>query len=405
MPEPTMLSVEEARSIIVASCQPGTPKSVPLNAGALGLTLAEEIHSDIDSPPFDKAMMDGYAIAAANLSTNEAIFEIVDEIHAGQTASHAVSTGQAARIMTGAPMPPGSDAVVMIERAREANANHIVLDVQGTRPGTNVLTQGTEMRQGDLVLSVGAILRPQELGLLASVGRASARVYPRPTLAVLATGDELVPAGQALGPSQIRNSNGPMLVGQSFRAGALVHELGIAADRLDSLTSLMQQGLQQDILILSGGVSAGKRDLVPDALTQCGVLARFHKVHMRPGKPLFFGVRGGTLVFGLPGNPVSSFVCFELFVRLAIMRMMGHKDDASRRALARLDEPFHHDHERPTFFPAVVEERQAGLWTRPGGWFGSADLRAMTRANALLVVPPGSAHWERGTEVAVIRLD
>jgi molybdopterin molybdotransferase len=400
-----MLSVDEARGIILASGRPGTPESVLLNTGALGLTLAEDIHSDIDSPPFDKAMMDGYAIAAASLSSNEALFEIVDEIHAGETPKHAVSAGQAARIMTGAPMPAGTDAVVMIERAREASATRVVLLVEGTRPGTNVLARGTEMRRGDLVLSVGTKLRPQELGLLASVGRASARVYPRPTIAVLATGDELVPAGEALGPGQIRNSNGPMLLAQATRAGALVHELGIAADRLESLTSLVQQGLEKDILILSGGVSAGKRDLVPDVLKQCGVEARFHKIHMRPGKPLFFGVRGGTPVFGLPGNPVSSFVCFELFVRPAITRLLGRPDDGSRDTLARMDEPFDHENERPTFFPAVVLERHAEVWARPAGWFGSADLRALTRANALLVVPPGSTHWERGTEVALIRLD
>jgi molybdopterin molybdotransferase len=400
-----MLSVEEAQAIIVASCQSGEPRSVSLNAGALGLTLAEEIESDVDSPPFDKAMMDGYAIVAANLSSAEGFFEIVDEIHAGQTPRHPVSTGQAARIMTGAPMPTGADAVVMIERTKETDGNRVLLDVAGVRPGTNVLHRGTEMRGGDTVLSRGTVLRPQELGILASVGRASVRAHRRVTVAVLATGDELVPAGQALGPGQIRNSNGPMLLAQAARSGAQVDELGIAADRLESLTSRIGEGLKKDILLLSGGVSAGKRDLVPDALKESGVEARFHKVHMRPGKPLFFGVKGGTLVFGLPGNPVSSFVCFELFVRLAIMRMMGRPDDGSHRALARLDEPFDHDNERPTFFPATVEERHAELWVRPGGWFGSADLLALSRANALLVVPPGTTHWERGTEVAVIRLD
>jgi molybdopterin molybdotransferase len=399
-----MLSVEEARDIILASCQPGAPQSVPLNAVALGLTLAEEIHSDLDSPPFDKAMMDGYAIVAANLSSGEGLFEIVDEIHAGQTPRHAVSTGHAARIMTGAPMPAGADAVVMIERTKEASANRVLLDVREVRPGTNVLKRGTEMRRGDLVLSGGTILRPQELGVLASLGRASARAHARVTVAVLATGDELVPAGQAPGPGQIRNSNGPMLLAQAARSGAHVHELGIAADRMESLISLIGEGLKKDILLLSGGVSAGKRDLVPDALKECGVEARFHKVHMRPGKPLFFGLGDGTLVFGLPGNPVSSFVCFELFVRMAIMRMMG-QGDASHQTLARLDGPFNHDNERPTFFPAMIEERHAELWVRPGGWFGSADLLALTRANALLVVPPGSTRWERGQEAAVIRLD
>jgi molybdopterin molybdotransferase len=367
MSERFMLSVEKARATILANCQPSPPKNIPPE---LGLILAEEIRSDADSPPFDKAMMDGYAIAAADLSASEGLFEVVDEIHAGETPRSAVSRGLAARIMTGAPMPAGADAVVMVERARDAALNQVSLDVREVRPGTNVLRQGTEMRRGEVVLTPGTILGPQELGLLASVGRAAAKIYPRPTVAVLATGDELVPAGQTLGPGQIRNSNGPMLVAQVARTGAVAHELGIAADRLDSLTSLIQEGLKKDVIILSGGVSAGKRDLVPEVLQQCGVVAHFHKVHMRPGKPLFFGVREGTLVFGLPGNPVSSFVCFELFVRLAIMRMMGYQDDASRRTLARLDGPFDHDNERPTFFPATIETRDAEWRVRPEAGLG-----------------------------------
>jgi molybdopterin molybdotransferase len=266
------------------------------------------------------------------------------------------------------------------------------------------------MRRGDTVLAAGAVLRPQEIGVLATVGRSAVRVVPAPSVAVLPTGDEVVDPPQEPGPGQIRNSNGPMLAAQSARAGGSPRCLGIARDRLDSLTPLIAEGLRADVLLLSGGVSAGKLDLVPEVLQKAGVRAIFHKIALKPGKPLFFGVcdrPGGsppTLVFGLPGNPVSSFVGFELFVRPALRRL-GGGEAGPATLTATLAEDFHYPTDRPTYHPARLEMTADGWRVRPVAWFGSPDLLGLTRADALLVLPPGDGAHRAGQGFAVVPLE
>src|SRR5262249_18044829 len=245
---------------------------------------------------------------------------------AGQTPHKPVRQGEAIRIMTGAPIPTGADAVIMVERTRLLNDQHIEIEDKPTRTGQNILPRGKEMRRGEAAVRGGTVLRPQHFGTLVSAGAATPSVYPAADVAILATGDELVDAHEIPGPGQIRNGNGPMLLAQVHRASGKPYLLGIARDRLDSLRPLITEGLRAPILVLSGGVSAGKLDLVPGVLQELGVQAHFHKVEMKPGKPIFFGTRDHTLVFGLPGNPVSSLVCFELFVRPALRRLMGHGD-------------------------------------------------------------------------------
>jgi molybdopterin molybdotransferase len=249
------------------------------------------------------------------------------------------------------------------------------------------------MRAGEIVVPKGTRLRPQELGLLATVGRASARIRPAPRVAVLSTGDEVVEAPARPGPGQIRNGNGPMLVAQAARAGAAPAYLGLARDRLESLRPLVVQGLTAEVLVLSGGVSAGKLDLVPGVLAEAGVENIFHKVEMKPGKPVFFGTglkaAGGTcLVFGLPGNPVSALVCFELFVRPAVQRLKGQLPGPTL-VRARLCEDFKYRTDRPTYYPAVLTLAEAGWQVRPIPWFGSADLRSVGAANAFVIFPVG----------------
>jgi molybdopterin molybdotransferase len=307
--------------------------------------------------------------------------------------------------MTGAPLPEGADAVVMVERTRTLDDSRVLVEDRPPRPEQNVLRRAREMRRGDMVLSVGTVLRPQEIGLLATVGRNTLKVYPAPRVAVLATGDEVVPVSQSPGPGQIRNSNGPMLLAQAARAGGVPHSLGIARDRLDSLRPLVAEGLQSSILVLSGGVSAGKLDLVPGVLQELGVEAHFHKVEMKPGKPVFFGTRAPCLVFGLPGNPVSSLVCFELFVRPAIRRLRGFADPGPCLVQAVLMEDFSYKTDRPTYHPARLEASNDGWRVQPVPWFGSPDLRGLTSANAFAFFPPGDHRYRAGQACPVLKVE
>jgi molybdopterin molybdotransferase len=316
-----------------------------------------------------------------------------------------VGAGEATRIMTGAPLPEGADAVVMVERMQLLEDGRVDVTDSPPQPGQHVLRRGVEMRRGEPVLTAGAVLRPQEVGVLATVGRSPVRVYPAPRVAVLSTGDEVVEASQQPGPGQIRNSNGPLLLAQAARAGALPRYLGIAADRVDTLHRKIADGLEASILVLSGGVSAGKLDLVPGVLGELGVQAHFHKVAMKPGKPVFFGTRGPTLVFGLPGNPVSAMVCFELFVRPAVRRLQGHADPGPLLVPAVLAEDFAYRTDRPTYYPARLERAVAGWQVRPTAWLGSPDLRSVTRANAFVIFPAGDHQHRRGQRFDVLQVE
>jgi molybdopterin molybdotransferase len=401
-----MLSVSEAQALVLRHTHPLSPETTPLTTSALGLVLAEDVASDLDMPPYDKAMMDGYAVRTADLPDGQGTLQVIEEITAGQTPRLCVGKGQASRIMTGASLPQGADAVVMVERTRLLDDGRVRIEDRPPQPGQNILYRGREMHQGEKVLAAGSVLRPQEFGLLATVGRTAVRLIPAPRVAILSTGDEVVEADGKPGPGQIRNSNGPMLVAQTYRAGGIPRYLGIARDRIDHLRALVAEGLQASVLILSGGVSAGKLDLVPGVLREAGVTEHFHKVEMKPGKPVLFGTTpSGTLVFGLPGNPVSSLVCFELFVRPAIRRLRGYDDPGTGLVAARLREEFAYRTDRPTYHPAVLEMTSEGWQVRTVPWFGSPDLRGLTKANAFVVFPAGDHLHRAGQVCQVLRVE
>lgn len=397
-----MLSVAEAQQLVLAHAYRRGVASAALGPDVPGLVLAEDVLSDLDMPPYDKSLMDGYAVRSADLAEPETILRVVEEIHAGAPPQRPVGPGEAARIMTGAPLPSNADAVVILERTESLDGERVRVREQSPQPGQNILVQGREMRRGERVLPAGAVLRPQELGLLATVGRTAVQVYRRPIAAILPTGDEVVEPAVRPGPGQIRNSNAAMLAAQIARAGALPRYLGIARDHLGSLCPLVSEGLQADLLILSGGVSAGKRDLVPGVLQELGVEPVFHKVAMKPGKPLFFGTKGESLVFGLPGNPVSALVGFELFVRPALRRMLGYAEAGPRLLTARLAADHHHRSDRPTYHPSRLDVAGGGWQVTPVAWFGSADLRAITQANAFTLFPAGDRLHRQGEQVEVL---
>jgi molybdopterin molybdotransferase len=382
-------SAEEALVAILEHVTPLAPQPVPLS-DALGLTLAEAVVSDADSPPFDKALMDGYAVRSVDVQSGKAVLRVIEEVTAGHMPFKPLGPDEATRIMTGAPLPEECDCVVRIEHAQGGDSGKTVaLETTDTKPGTNILLQGSVMRAGETVLPAGRTLRPQEIGALAELGRHQVPVRRRPVVAVLATGDELVPVEQVPGPGQIRNSNETMLCAQIRAAGAEPRPLGIARDERSHLAERIREGLQADVLVLSGGVSAGKLDLVPSELAAAGVREVFHKVDIKPGKPLWFGVHesdgGRTLVFGLPGNPVSSMVCFELFTRTALRRLMGIEPAGPEAIMARLAVEHINRGDRPTYHPARLEWKRTGLCVTPLPWQGSSDVRATVDANGLAV--------------------
>jgi molybdopterin molybdotransferase len=404
-----MIEVSEAVAVIARESRPLEVQSLPL-AETLGLVLAEDVRSDWDSPPFDKSVVDGFAVRCEDVRSPLPVLEVVS---AGQVPSRALDQPATIQIMTGAPLPAGAEAVVPIEltKSRTGSNGTILIefppDVATWKVGTNIVRRGASTRKGDLVVAAGSQLRPQELGALAELGRVQLNVRRRPQVAVLATGDELVPIEQVPGPGQIRNSNETMLCAQIQRAGATPVPLGIARDERVHLRERIQAGLQADVFVLSGGVSMGDRDFVPSELAAAGVRQIVHKVNLKPGKPLWFGIfdkgnRERTLVFGLPGNPVSSFVCFELFVRTALRKMMGVEPAEPNPVQARLTQPHTTKGERPTYQPSRLEWINDGPVVTAVPWVGSSDLRAIVSANAMAIFPVGNQTYAAGTRIDVI---
>jgi molybdopterin molybdotransferase len=425
-----MISVAEALSQVLEHTHAKRPGEVAL-ANALGLVLAEDIASDIDSPPHDKSMVDGYAVLAADLIDHRAKLGVLEEITAGAVPRRKVVPGFCSRIMTGAPLPEGAEAVVMVERTQfqPSAAGQKAENILGTvemhderfRVGQNIMRRGKSLREGETVLHSGAELGPAEIGLLAEVGRTRIQTVGPASVAIISTGNELVATGEKPGAGFIRNSNSPLLAAAVRRAGAAANDLGIVRDDANDLRRAISAGLASDVLVISGGVSAGVLDLVPAALDELGVRQVFHKINMKPGKPLWFGVhdkqaadpraepgaKSGdcTLVFGLPGNPVSTLVCFELFVKPAISCIAGrHGQSPHRTESAKLTVEFTHRGDRPTYWPASFVALPDGPLVEPKPWQGSADLRGFTGANALIAFPAGDRRYQPGEAVDVLML-
>ncbi len=384
---------------------------------ACGRALAAGVVADCDSPPWDRAMMDGFAVRSADFAAPRETVEldVTVDLAAGDVTSLAVRPGCCARIMTGAPIPPGADAVVPIECAIDGTARvhaggRVRLRDERFRDGQHVARQGAAFRRGQEVLAPGAVLGAAEIGLAAEAGATHVVAVPRPRVAILSTGSELVAPDLVPAFGQTRNSNGPMIAAAVSLLGAEPISLGIAPDRPEAIRALVAQGLAADVLVLSGGVSAGDLDLVPAIFARCGVEKRFHKVRLKPGKPVWFGVvrRGGdeasTLVFGLPGNPASSLVCFELFVRPALQALAGQPREAWHmpRGRAVLSGPAKAAPDRPVYLPCRLARTARGLEATPLPWTGSSDLLGLAGAGGLIALPAGGRRHEAGEEVEVV---
>jgi molybdopterin molybdotransferase len=398
-----MLSIDEALSLVLEHTPVllGKPRSV---FRANGEVLAETITSDIDSPPHDKSVVDGFAIKSSDIAGSNVELSVLEEVTAGQVPTRTIELGQSTRIMTGAPIPMGADAVVMLEQTENAG-NKVRILQRPVKAGQNIMRRGASMTSGQTLLEPGKVLRSIEMGLLSEVGRTYVLTIPPPCVGIISTGNELVEPSAVPGPGQIRNSNERLLHGLIVEAGGSPTPAKMARDEPSELSRCIENALMFNIVLITGGVSAGVLDLVPNVLAKVGVEKVFHKIDLKPGKPLWFGTKQlcaghRTLVFGLPGNPVSSLACFELFVRPAIQKMRGLQPTGLKRISARLTCDHQQRGDRPTYWPAAVE----GERVTPLPWKGSGDLRTLTDANCLAFFPAGEKLFRAGEDVEALLL-
>jgi molybdopterin molybdotransferase len=374
-----MVSIEQACHIIASiPVQPQT-EVVPL-PDALGRILASDLTAPFMMPPFDKSAMDGYAIRSADPADS---YRILATIAAGVVPTVQVEPGTCAKIMTGAMLPAGADQVVRVEYTRvEDGAMHIVQ----SEKSSNICPRGEDLQAGDLVLKAGCRVRPQEIAALAAMGQTHATVAARPVVGIFATGSELAEPGQPLGKGQIYNSNAHALAAQTAACGALPHILGVVADDPAAIEEALQGAAHiHDLLLFSGGVSAGDFDYVPGALKKFGYATHIEKIAIQPGMPTVLASRGGRFVFGLPGNPVSTFVIFEIFVRQLLMRMMGFAYQPLTLSLPLVNGYRRKAVDRTSYFPIQITARGAEALA----YHGSAHIHALSQANGLGLIPAG----------------
>lgn len=403
-----MITPREAQTLILRTVKRLPPRLLPL-AECLGRVLAEEVVADENIPPFTNSAMDGFALAAADSMAasqeRPCRLRVIVDLPAGSSWSGSLETGQVARIMTGAPLPQGADCVVRVEDT--TLEGETVSLSQSLRPGKNVRQVGEDLIRGAVALLAKTVIRPAEVGVLASLGRTKVWVYPPARVAILTTGDELVDAGERPGPGQIRDANGPALIAQVQAIGALPLPTLRLPDRRDAVRSALAESVEKaDLVLSSGGVSVGDYDFVKEVLEELGAERLFWGVAQKPGKPLAFWRVRGKPVFGLPGNPVSSMLCLEEYVRPALRRMMGHGLLFRPEREGRLAEDYAKGRDgRLHFLRVTLEEREGTLWVTPTGPQGSGLLTSLSRAQALVLLPAETEYFPKGSRVTVQMTD
>ena len=397
------LRVSEAQRVILDSITRRDVESVRLER-SLSRVLGEDIRANRDLPPYDVSAMDGFAVRSADVARVPVTLQIIEDIKAGDMPTWVVQAGQCARIMTGAPVPQGADAVIRVEATQEVTAGCVQI-VYAAGAGNDIRPQGESMRNGDVLLKTGTEITPGVIGVLATAKAAQLAVVSRPSVAILSTGNELEAMADPVDPNKIPESNAYALMAQVQALGIEPVLLGIARDDPVELERYLRLGLQYDVLLVSGGTSVGVHDYVRPTIEKLGVEMKFWRVAIRPGHPLAFGVTNTSAVFGLPGNPVSSMVCFEEFVVPALRHMMGHRRLYRRTVTAKLAHPVESSPGRTVFIRVQLTGDGAGYVASSTGTQSSGVLLSMARADALLVVPAGSNGLAVGEDVTVQLLD
>lgn len=378
-----MIPVEEALDVVLEHASWLGAETVGLD-DALARILNEDVASDVDMPPFDRSAMDGFALRADDCRVLPATLRVIGQVRAGEPPAVSVGTGEAVAIMTGAPLPRGADAVQQVEKTeRRSDLVDVLAPVSA---GMNVAPRGSEVRAGHRVLLRGTVIDPSVIAVLAAVGRSSLQVGRRPAVATLVTGDEIVDPSQTPSEAQIRNSNGPAIRAQALWAGAEHRSLGVVRDDAEAIARAVEKGLCADVLVVSGGVSEGAFDLVEGVFDRLGIDVLFRKVAIKPGAPLVFGRRGSTLVFGLPGNPVSAQVTFDVFVRPALLKMQGASCVSRPAITVQIDGNAKNMSGRRAHLPAHARFESDGSVARLVPSRGSADIVAHAQANCLVVI-------------------
>jgi len=383
-----VISFDEALACVIGAATPLGTETVPL-AAAAGRVLAEAVVADLDLPPFDTTAMDGWAVPAAAAAGAPARFRVAGTLGAGAPAGE-LAAGWALKLMTGAPLPGGTDSIVPVEEAREEKDGTVTL-LRAPKAGAHVRRRGEVLVAGDILLSAGRRLSPADLVLAAAAGRDAVRVVRRARAGVVVTGQEVVPSGKRPGPAQIRNTNGPLLFSALARFGAEALDFGTVSDDRRALRVKLGEALASrvDLFMTTGGVSTGDFDVVPEVLVELGARPRFHRVAMKPGKPVFFAEAGSTLVFGLPGNPVSAAVCYDLLVRPALRKAAGLSPALPPAVAATLVRPVANGGSRRVFHPARLSRDGSHLMAEAIPTRGSHDVVAHARSDGLLVLEPG----------------
>jgi molybdopterin molybdotransferase len=397
------LSVEEAQEHVLSAVNVLGPERVPLLEAA-GRILAEAVAADRDIPPVTNAAMDGYAVRVTDTAGGTVRLRVVGQVAAGHQAEVAVGPAEAVRIMTGAPVPEGADTVVRFESTR-VEGDHVLI-LESPSLGENVRQAGEDVRAGQVVLEPGKVLRPQEIGMLAALGHVDVTVIGRPRVAIMGTGDEVVPPEQMPGPSQIRDANSTMVAAQVQRYGGLPIILGVARDQEELVRQGMRQALerQADFIITSGGVSVGDFDLVKQVMDAEGEMY-FWSLNMKPGRPMAFGEVAGIPLLGLPGNPVAAMINTELYARPALLKMQGFSDWSRPTVRARLTQPIERKDGRRHYLRVTLDETGGRCEATLTGDQGSGILNSLVQADGLAVIPEDVRRLSEGSEVEVILLE